>query len=64
MYEDRRIVITKNPAQLRQLADAMERRYSKLALGDSTFVDFLGYSDTLQVCLHLDQQWFEDKKHE
>ena len=59
MFEERKIIITMNPAQLRKLADKMEKKYINLDIGDNTFVDFLGQSPSLTVCLHMDQHWFE-----
>ena len=62
MHEERKIIIRMNPDQLRKMADKMEKEYPKMAPGQSTFIDFLGYSNTLQVYLHVDQQWFADRK--
>ena len=56
MYEERKIVIIMNPKQLRDLADKMEEKFPKLVPGNTTFIDFLGYSQDLKVCLHLDQK--------
>jgi hypothetical protein len=61
-FEERKIVITASPEELRRLADKMEATYPRLRLGETTFVDFLWYSKDLSVCLHLDQQWFENRK--
>lgn len=61
MYEERNVIITMNPDQLRKLADKMEETFPRLKLGQTTFVDFLGYSSDLKVCLHLDQEWFSKK---
>jgi len=61
MREERNIIITMNPDQLRKLADKMEQQYPTLKIGDSTFVDFLGYKPDLRVSLHLDQEWFNKK---
>ena len=58
MHEERKIVITMNPDQLRKLADDMERKFPKKTCGETTFIDFLGVSPTLKVCLHADQEWF------
>lgn len=58
MREERKIIITMNPKQLRNLADDMERQFPKKKIGDSCFIDFLGHSQNLQVCLHADQEWF------
>jgi hypothetical protein len=58
MREEHRIIITMNPDQLRKLADKMEKDFPKKTVGDSTFIDFLGHSPELQVCLHADQEWF------
>ena len=62
MREERNIIITMNPDQLRKLADKMEQAYPTLKIGDSTFVDFLGYKPDLRVSLHLDQEWFNTTK--
>jgi len=64
MRVEQKIIITMNPDQLRKLADKMEEDYFKAKLGGTTFVDFLGYSDRLQVCLHFDQVWFEKNRSE
>ena len=61
MHEERKIIITLNPDKLRELADKMEHDFQKKRLGQSTFIDFLGYSSDLQVCLHADQTWFHEK---
>lgn len=57
MREERKIKITMSPNELRRLADKMEEVYLKGMWGDSTFVDFLGYSSDMQVCLYIDQEW-------
>tara|TARA_R110002096_G_C14661910_1_gene728317 strand:+ start:11792 stop:12031 length:240 start_codon:yes stop_codon:yes gene_type:complete len=62
MHEERNIVITMNPDELRALADKMESMYAKSEIGDSKFVDFLGYTPNLKVCLHYDQWFFEQKE--
>lgn len=62
MYEERKIIITMSPDDLRSLADKMEEKFPKKRLGESTFIDFLGYSPDLQVCLHADQEWFNDRR--
>ena len=62
MREERSIIITMNPDQLRKLADKMEKIYSKLTFFNTTFVDFLGHTPELRVCLHLDQEWFIEAK--
>ncbi len=66
MSEERKIIICTNPENLRQLADKMESQYRRSIVGDTCFVDFLGYSSDLHVCLHLDQEWFieQEKKNE
>ena len=61
MYENREIIITMNPDELRALADKMEATFPRLRLGQTTFVDFLGYSEDLKVKLHLDQEWFNKR---
>ncbi len=62
MYkEPEKIIITMNPDQLRGLADKMEEVFPTKRLGDTTFIDFLGYSKDLQVCLYADQVWFDDR---
>ena len=62
MYEERKIIITLDPDELRRLADKMERDFPHKRLGQSTFIDLLGHSSDLTVCLHADQTWFENKK--
>ena len=57
--EEKKLIITANPEELRALADKMERRWEKLRAGESTFVDFLDYE--AGVHLHLDQVWFHAK---
>lgn len=59
MREERKIIITLNPDELRKMADRMESHYAKAQIGDPSFVDYLGYSAELKVCLHYDQGWFE-----
>lgn len=60
-YIEKKIIVTMNPDELRGLADKMERDFPNKQLGQSTFIDFLVYSDDLRVDLHADQQWFHDK---
>ena len=62
MREERKVIITMNPDELRALADKMERVFPQKRLGDTCFIDFLGYSQEMQVCLHADQEWFHKKK--
>jgi len=60
--EEREIIVVANPDELRNLADKMEKRYEELTIGQTTFVDFLGYQDGFKVCLHLDQEWFMNQR--
>ena len=63
MYkEPERINITMNPDQLRELADKMEEVFPTIGLGETTFIDFLGYSKDLHVCLLADQVWFNKRR--
>lgn len=57
-----KIIITMNPDELRGLADRMEEAYLTRTVGQTTFVDFLGNSRDLHVCLHFDQAWFEERR--
>lgn len=56
--EERKIIITMSPDELRKLADKMETRWANLKTGDSTFVDFLHHESDFTINLHLDQHWF------
>jgi len=56
--EERKIIITMSPVELRELADRMEKLWPHLRPTDPVFVDFLHYSSNFQVCLHLDQEYF------
>ncbi len=56
--EERKVIITMSPKELRDLADKMEKKWPKLKPGDSTFVDLIHCSDDLQVVLNLDQEYF------
>ena len=60
-YIDKKIIVTMNPKELRDLADKMEDKFPQLQVGDSTFVGFLVYSKALQIDLHLDQEWFHQR---
>ena len=65
MYkEPEKINITMNPDQLRELADKMERVFPTKRIGDTTFIDYLGYSRELQVCLLADQDWFNKRERD
>ena len=59
---EKKIVVTMNPKELRDLADKMEKDFPKSGIGDSTFIDFLVYSQDLQIHLHADQEWFMKNK--
>lgn len=48
--------ILTNPATLRKIADKMERRFPEMRLGESTFIDVLGYVNGDMVCIYADQQ--------
>ena len=60
--EDKKIVLTANPDELRVLADKMEAAWERITWGDSTFVDFMAYGDGLRIDIHLDQEWFKQYK--
>ena len=60
-YIDKKIIVTMNPDELRDLADKMEAKFPMLQIGDSTFITSLVYSDDLRIDLHLDQAWFHKK---
>lgn len=60
--EERKIIITMSPVELRNLAAKMEKLWARKKIGDSTFVDFLHYSSDFQICLHLNQQYFHDRE--
>lgn len=57
--EEREIILTMNPKELRRLADKMEKRYKDLSIGDSCFVNILSYKDP-KVVLNLDQEYFHN----
>lgn len=59
---EKKIIVTMNPDELRKLADKMEKDFPKKQLGQSTFIDFLVYSEDLKVHLHADQEWFHKRK--
>ena len=56
--EERKIIITMSPKELRDMADEMEKRWKYLKPGQSTFVDFINYDENFLICLHLDQAYF------
>lgn len=60
--EYRDIIITMSPKELRDLADTMERDFPKKRIGDSCFIDFIGYGEGFKVALHADQEWFLKSK--
>ncbi len=60
--EERNIILTMNPDELRALANKMERRWEKITMGQTTFVEFLHFSDELKISLHLDQDYFHRKE--
>lgn len=62
LYEQRDIIVTISPKELRDLADTMERDFTKKKLGDSCFIDVIGYGDGFRVLLHADQEWFHKSK--
>ncbi len=63
VHYENKLILTMSPKELRVLADKMEKRWTKLHAGDTTFVDILHHArddrDTM-VVLHLDQQYFHD----
>jgi hypothetical protein len=61
-FEDRKIIITTNPDELRRLADLMEEKFPKIPLGKSSFIDFLAVTPEYKVCIHADQEWFWYRK--
>ena len=60
--QEKTIIITASPKELRDLADKMEERWSKLTPGQTTFVDFIDHEGDLDVHLHLDQGYFHKLK--
>ena len=53
MREERRIIITMNPDQLRKLADKMEKDFPKKTIGESTFTVGPGYDPKVWACVWL-----------
>ena len=62
--QEKKIIITASPKELRDLADKMEERWLKLRPGQTTFVDFIDYEGELDVHLHLDQAYFHNLNKE
>lgn len=56
VMEERTIIVTMSPKELRDMADKMERQFPKKKIGDSCFIDFLGYGDGFKVALYGDQE--------
>lgn len=59
--EERKIVLTISPEELRRIADKMERKYKELLAGDSTFVDLIHIGPSFTVDIYLDQEYFIKK---
>ena len=55
VYEQRDIIITMTPTELRHLADKMERDFPKKKLDESCFIDVIGYDEGFKVALYADQ---------
>jgi len=60
--EERKIILTMNPDELRELANKMEKIYPTLKMGQDCFVDFLHHESNFTVDLYLDQTWFWDRE--
>jgi hypothetical protein len=60
--EEKRIILTMDPEELRDLANRMERRWKNIELGDSCYVDTISYTDP-RIDLYLDQGYFERLKN-
>ena len=63
-YEEKKIVLTMNPDELRELADKMEKEYPLKMVGDSCFIANLVYSGHFTLDLHADQGWFNDRENQ
>ncbi len=61
---EREIAITMSPAELRALADMMEREYPRRKQGESTFLCFLYGEEGLKVSLNIDMTWLPDQTNE
>lgn len=62
ILEEKKITITMSPKELRDLADKMERDFPKKKIGDSCFIDIIGYTKDFRIDLHADQEWFNKNK--
>ena len=62
--EEREIILTISPKELRDLADKMEDRFPKKRIGETTFIASLHSSENFSISLHLDQNYFEKLKRE
>jgi len=60
--EERKIIITMSPKELRHLADKMERVCPQRQVGASTFVDYLHHKQGFTIDLHFDQEYFHNKQ--